>query len=102
MSSKSFYARRNYKGVKSIPHIIVTGLVSATAAEDFFNELFHEDHGQQAKHAILLISHPPDPQLETLLKNPNLIYIEGDSLNEKDLKRCQIEKAKTVVILCNK
>jgi hypothetical protein len=45
LSSKSYYARRSYKSVENVQHIVVTGIVSATAAEDFFTELFHEDHG---------------------------------------------------------
>ena len=32
----------------------------------------------------------------------NNVYYVGDSLKENDLKRCQIEKAKAVIILCNK
>jgi hypothetical protein len=34
--------------------------------------------------------------------NNNLIYLEGDPLVERDLKRSQIDKAKAVVLLCNK
>lgn len=45
LSSRSKYARRNYKATESVPHIIVTGRISSSAAEDFFEELFDEDHG---------------------------------------------------------
>jgi len=38
----------------------VTGLITPTAAEDFFIELFHKDHGKKSKHAILLLDYPPD------------------------------------------
>lgn len=31
-----------------------------------------------------------------------MIYIQGDPLLEKDLRRCQIEKAKAVILMCNK
>ena len=41
-----------------------------------------------------------------VLKNPefgrNVFYIQGDPQKETDLKRCQIDKAKAVIILCNK
>lgn len=50
--------------------------------------------------------HRPDPLLETLIRSPeyesNVIYIQGDPLLDKDLKRCQVEKAKAVILLCNK
>ena len=36
----------------------------------------------------MLMNHVPDPQIETLLVNPDIIYLEGDTLNDKDLKRC--------------
>ena len=45
LSSKSYYARRNYKASPHIPHIVVMGSISTIAAENFFKELFHQDHG---------------------------------------------------------
>lgn len=45
LSKKSYYSRINYKATESIPHIVITGIVSLTAAHDFFTELFHDDHG---------------------------------------------------------
>jgi hypothetical protein len=50
----------------------------------------------------MLINHVPDPQIERLLVDTNIIYLEGDSLNEKGLRRAQLEKCKAVVLLCNK
>jgi hypothetical protein len=44
--------------------------------------------------------------MENLIRIPaissNVFYIQGDPLKEKDLKRCQVEKAKAVIILCDK
>ena len=45
MSSKSYYARRSYKASDAIPHIVIMGTISTIAAENFFKELFHQDHG---------------------------------------------------------
>jgi hypothetical protein len=45
LSSKSYYARRTYKPSPHIPHIVVMGNISTIAAENFFKELFHPDHG---------------------------------------------------------
>lgn len=106
LSSKSMYARRSYKIVQDVPHIVITGSVSTISAADFFQEFFHEDHGDQSRHACILLPHRPDPHMENLIRIPsiasNVFYIQGDPLQEKDLKRCQIEKAKAVIILCNK
>jgi hypothetical protein len=82
------------------------GTIGTIAAENFFKELFHPDHGTQTKHAVLLVPHRPNPLLESLIRSPeyeaNVIYIQGDPLLEKDLRRCQIEKAKAVILMCNK
>ena len=106
LSSKSMYARRRYKLVQETPHIVITGSVSTIAAADFFQEFFHEDHGDQPRHAVILLPHRPDPHMENMIRIPsiasNVFYIQGNPLEEKDLKRCQIEKAKAVIILCNK
>lgn len=106
LSSKSMYARRRYKLVQETPHIVITGTVSNIAAADFFQEFFHEDHGDQPRHAVILLPYRPDPHMENLIRIPsiasNVFYIQGDPLQEKDLKRCQVEKAKAVIILCNK
>lgn len=78
LSSKSFYMRRSYKVSEHIPHIVITGnqfeltpgTVSSIAAEDFFKELFHKDHGEQTKHAVILMPNRPDPSLEDLINKP--------------------------------
>ncbi|CAD8157114.1 unnamed protein product [Paramecium pentaurelia] len=105
LSSKSYYARLNYKSSQAVPHIVILGTISLNAAENFFKELFHEDHGLAQKHAIILCPQRPDVNLESLIQQPeysNVIYIQGDPHLDKDLKRCQIEKAKAIIIMCNK
>jgi hypothetical protein len=64
MSSKSYYARRSYKTSNTTPFIVILGSISSIAVENFFKELFHQDHGTQKKHAILLVPHRPDAMLE--------------------------------------
>ena len=71
LSSKSYYARRNYKASVAIPHIVIMGTISTIAAENFFKELFHKDHGTSKKHAVLLVPHRPDPLLEALIRSPD-------------------------------
>lgn len=80
LSSKSMYARRKYKMVQETPHIVITGTVSTIAAADFFQEFFHEDHGDQPRHACILLPHRPDPHMENLIRIPsiasNVFYIQ--------------------------
>lgn len=54
LSSKSIYARKSYKKVEDIQHVIITGTITNTAAEDYFTELFNDDHGEVDKHAVVL------------------------------------------------
>lgn len=105
LSSKSYYARLTYKASDSVPHIVILGSISNNSAENFFKELFHPDHGLAQKHAIILSPHRPDPALETMIRSPeysNVIYVQGDPHLDKDLKRCSLEKAKAIILICNK
>ena len=54
LSAKSMYSRIRYKIIEDTPHIIITGTVSFVAASDFLTEFFHEDHGSQPRHTIIL------------------------------------------------
>jgi hypothetical protein len=106
LSSKLVYTRRSYHKIKSVSHIIITGSVSTTSAQDVLTELFHEDHGIGETHAVILSPEMPDFLMESLLNSPEhrstVFYIQGNPLSERDLKRCQAEKAAGVLILCNK
>ena len=46
-------------------HIILTGTVSENAAKNFFHEFFHEDHGDQPRHGLILSPYAPDNSFET-------------------------------------
>ncbi len=106
LSSKLVYTRRRYSKIKNVSHIIITGSVSTTSTKDVLTELFHEDHGIGEKHAVILSPEMPDMLMENLLNSPEhrstVYYIQGNPLSERDLKRCQAEKAAGVLILCNK
>lgn len=54
MSLKSPYERATYKRNPEIPHIVISGEVQVHALRTFIEELFHEDHGSQETHAIIL------------------------------------------------
>ncbi len=54
MGMQSFYARDIYQVNSEVPHIIISGHVGVAALKNFCNELFHPDHGNQDKNAIIL------------------------------------------------
>lgn len=70
-----------YKTTEQVQHIIVTGAVSNASAYDFFSEFFHEDHGIQGRHGVLLLPNPPDSSMESMIRNQefgkNIFYIQG-------------------------
>lgn len=55
ISSKSAYARRRYKSIDSVPHIVIIGTVSQTALRNFLEEYFHLDHGSFSRHCIIMM-----------------------------------------------
>lgn len=103
-NESSIYRRNNYKRVEKIKFIVITGNFTTLSLIIFLREYFHEDHGNEERHAVILSSVKPDHQLETLFREPRfakkIIYLQGDPLDENDLKRVQIEKAQTVMIMC--
>ena len=54
MSLKSPYERDFYKPNPEIPHIVIAGEVQINALKTFAEELFHPDHGNCERNAILL------------------------------------------------
>jgi hypothetical protein len=106
ISSKSVYARRRYKSIDKVPHIVLIGSVSYIALKNFLEEYFHSDHGSFIRHCVVMQEQRPDPNAEYEFMrsdySQNVILIEGDPLNPKDLKRCLVEKSKAVIILSDK
>ena len=51
---KSQYARDSYRYNSEVPFIVITGTVIYQALFIFCEELFHEDHGTQDRHAVIL------------------------------------------------
>jgi hypothetical protein len=106
LSSKSIYERRKYKATENIPHIVLIGHVSDSAMFNFLLEYFHEDHTDQQRNCVIMLPQRPSADTEMRLMNKQyvstVLYMEGNTLDHKDLKRCLIEKARTVVILSDK
>ena len=54
LAMQSYYLRTIYKKNQEIPHIVIAGEVRLPALKNFCQELFHEDHGAQDKHAVVI------------------------------------------------
>ena len=67
---KSFYARREYEFNNEIPHLVITGDIVIQALKIFCLELFHEDHGNQDRHAIIMQQRDPNMDMSQFLAKP--------------------------------
>ena len=68
---KSSYQREKYTPNTEIPFIVITGQVMIQALVNFCEELFHEDHGLQDRHAVILQSNDPSHEMESFLNDPH-------------------------------
>lgn len=106
MSAQSEYARKRYTASNDVSHIILTGDISLDSLKSFCQELFHPDHGTQYRHAVIINSQLPSREMELFLNEKGndgkIFYLEGDPMNEKDLLRADIGKARACIIFNNK
>ena len=54
MGILSVYARRRYKPRANTQHVVICGDLRTTFLNEFFNELFHEDHENMNLNAVIL------------------------------------------------
>ena len=100
------YSKMTYKK-KSVntQHILVLGECGIESYLAFLEELYNADHGE-TNHDIVIMQRKKDKELMNLIKSfsyaSNIFYFVGNSLIEKDLKRCQAEKSICAVILANR
>ena len=104
LSSKSVYARTVYKILEGVEFILISGNISNGSIVVLLQEYFHPDHGEDERHALILLPQGPDTGMKSLLQEyPNkLFYFEGDPLKLNDLQRCQFRNASMIMLLCNK
>lgn len=107
LSRQSVYARANYEPkTHSASHVLMCGDVTSSSLEEFFQELFHEDHDSSNLYAVVLQPSAPSYEMLSILRDPVLgntvVYLEGNALNEKDLKRAKANRAKAIFIMTNK
>ena len=106
VGAQSKYARNSYSAKEDLPHILLVGNINTESLKSFCHEFFHPDHGSQYRHAVILNPRIPPRDLEIFLHNPEIenyiFYLEGDPLNEKDLFRADVHKAKACIIFNDK
>ena len=107
MALQSVYMRNAYtpKG-KHSKHIVICGDISSISMNEFFAELFHEDHENVDLNAVLLMPTPPTTEMIFLLRDSsfflNIMYLQGSALIDADLKRAKVHLAVAVFIMTDK
>lgn len=107
MKLQSVYARAQYHSRnKNAKHVVICGDLSSISLQEFFDELFHEDHDSSDLNAVMLLPGPPAVDIIFLMRQPkylvSLTYLQGSALVESDLKRARAESAKAIFIMSNK
>ena len=106
LSLTTKYSRMNYqKNSKKTKHVLVLGECSLESYEAFLEELYNADHGQTNYDTIIMQSNP-DKEIMKLIKSlsygQKIFYLVGNSLLQKDLKRCKADNSICAVILANR
>jgi len=106
LSKSSVYETRSYTPHPNIKHIVITGFIDPSSANDLLVELFHEDHGNIAIHVVVLIPGSPSKKLSDILEHgrysEHITVIAGSPFNSKDLVRAAMDSAITCIIATNK
>lgn len=107
MSQQSIYARAKYiPKTRKSRHVLICGDSSSSSLQEFFEELFHEDHDVTNLHAVILQPGYPNNEVKKLLKDIKyqqcLTYLDGTAMNEQDLRRACAIQSKAIFILANK
>ena len=107
MALQSVYMRNSYTPkTRESKHVIICGDINSTSLNDFYEELFHEDHENTDLNAIMLLPSHPTTEMIFLLRDStyslNLMYLEGSALIDKDLKRAKAQTAVAIFIMTNK
>ena len=73
-----------------VKHVVVCGEVS-DGVFDFFEELFHVDHGVESHYAVVVTKGAPSDEMLSLLRDSKfsqqLMYIDGNVMDINDLER---------------
>jgi hypothetical protein len=107
MAMQSVYSRMSYvpKGKRS-QHIVICGDIRSLSIQEFFGELFHEDHENEDLNVVLLQPDTPSVEIALMLRDSvmslYITYLQGSALNDKDLERAGVTSAVAVFVMANK
>ena len=106
LNNVSYYARSRYSSKADTTHLVLVGNVDHTSLETFSDELFHPDHGQGKKNAVVLNSLIPDQKMILFLHSKKaegmVHYLKGDPSESKHMERTDILKSKACVVMTDK
>ena len=98
---------KEHSAVKSVDfsnHLLFCGTLSDV--DNFFNQIFHPDHGNTGINIVFLMPEKPTPQIEKYLSNSKykyrVKYIIGSPLDQDDLISAKAHKAKNAFIFTNR
>ena len=105
-NAQSIYERKKYLSIQGISFVVLLGDIELESLKGFTKEYFDKEQGSLFKHIVILMNKLPDRNLEIFLnKEENvkyITYLQGDPMNDNDLLRCDILKAKSCVIFTSK
>jgi voltage-gated potassium channel Kch len=103
VNSQSVYARAFYSTkTKYSEHVVICGNLSTMHFQDFFSQLFHEDHDNYDLTAVVVSPDPPSAEVVLLLKKYSILYLQGSPFCDDDLKRAKVETARAIFLITNK
>ena len=106
MNRSSVYARMHYKARGNTKHVLICGDLHSTSMQEFFTELFHEDHENLNLHAVIMQPELPNKEIYSILRDPiysiTVHYLDGSPLNDSDLIRAKAEQAIAIFLMGNK
>jgi len=100
------YSTMTYKKkLSKFKHVLVLGECGVESFDAFLKELYNEDHGS-VNHDTIIMQRKLDNELMKLIKrfsySKKIFYFVGNSLMEKDLKRCKAHESICAIILANR
>lgn len=102
-SLTSIHGRMWYRASADKKHILLLGESHGDAILTFLTECFHSDHGKTETDVVILRNSEPTKEIDQILKMPQfeskVIFIKGNPILAKDLKRCLAHKATCCIIM---
>ncbi|CAK5150666.1 unnamed protein product [Aphanomyces euteiches] len=91
---------------KRMKHIVLCGDLTPNRIEQFFNEIFHEDHDLVDTRVAVLSDDEPSSDLVALLLDPFIAkrttFLKGSILHDYDAARACCESASAIFVLTRK